>query len=196
MPLLYVFDLDDTLFREASFVESAKRAIAPERCHRGADTFAQWLDAEAAASGRTVASLLEIYRSHMPDITLFRGVAATLASLKAAGAGIIILTQGRQLTQMNKIKALGLLPLLTEPPEIVPLDASKHEAFARIDARFPHHTKISVGDNPAKDFVMPRRLGWQCIAVRNDGHNIHPQYFPLNAMPTRIINSIAELAPA
>jgi putative hydrolase of the HAD superfamily len=33
----------------------------------------------------------------------------------------------------------------------------------------PHHRLMYVGDNPAKDFATPRRLGWQTVRLRMQG---------------------------
>ena len=34
---------------------------------------------------------------------------------------------------------------------------------------------IYVGDNPAKDFVVPAMLGWDTYCLRSRPGNIHPQ---------------------
>ena len=51
---------------------------------------------------------LEIYRNHMPDITLYDGAGDCIRELKEAGIKIGIITDGRVNGQKNKIAALGL----------------------------------------------------------------------------------------
>ena len=45
---------------------------------------------------------------------------------------------------------------------------------------------IYVGDNPDKDFIAPKTLGWETICLKDDGSNIHKQDFSAvgnDAMP-------------
>lgn len=55
-----------------------------------------------------IESLLTIYRNHNPDIILKAETKLLLDHIKSKGANITLLTDGRSITQRNKIRALGL----------------------------------------------------------------------------------------
>ena len=113
------FDLDDTLYKEIDFLKSAYMEIAsivdkshPETLYnnmisnyyKGNNVFKFISETYAAY---TVERLLKIYREHYPSISLSNEEWNVLLKLKTeAITGLI--TDGRSLTQRNKIKALGL----------------------------------------------------------------------------------------
>lgn len=113
------FDLDDTLYKEIDFLKSAYIEIAsivdkshPETLYnnmisnyyKGNNVFKFISETYPAY---TVERLLEIYREHYPSISLSNEEWNVLLKLKTvAFTGLI--TDGRSLTQRNKIKALGL----------------------------------------------------------------------------------------
>lgn len=214
---LIVFDLDDTLFPEADFLHSgyreiARRAalrfgIAEEEARRALFSPAEGLrpfDALSRKVAMTVEEMVQIYRSHRPDIELAPDVKATLTELhNRENTIILILTQGRITTQTNKIEALGLDSLtdghviVANPAPGEDPDGAKSEAFRELDRIFRGAAKVAVGDNPPKDFMMPNRMGWITIGLADTkGTNIHPvdlrQFAPPSG-PQHIIESIAEL---
>lgn len=214
---LIVFDLDDTLFPEANFLHSGYREIARRASARFGIAEEEVLralfcppdglrpfDALSLKVAMTVEEMVQIYRTHRPDIALAPEVKATLTELHGREDTIVlILTQGRVTTQTNKIEALGL-DSLTDGYVIVdnPVpgedpDGAKSEAFREIDRIFRGAAKVAVGDNPPKDFLMPNRMGWLTIGLADtSGRNIHPvdlRQFAPPAGPRHIIRSIAEL---
>jgi putative hydrolase of the HAD superfamily len=60
---------------------------------------------------------------------------------------------------------------------------------------FPGAAYVDVGDNPAKDFSAPNRVGWDTVCLVDDGRNIHPQDFQVDAayLPGYRIENIREL---
>jgi len=50
-----------------------------------------------------------------------------------------------------------------------------------------------IGDNTAKDFIVPLKLGWFTICLKNNGSNIYDQNLIEGAIPSLIINSFKEL---
>lgn len=201
--MLVAFDLDDTLFAEADFVESAYRAIASRY---GAELLPLMKAAPSPAAafdatGLPIDRLLDIYRRHMPDIRLALEVRRMLANLSDAGHRLAIVTDGRSVTQRNKIRALGL-DRLVAPRDIfiseeVGADKLSGEAFVMLDESCPAELpKIYVADNPAKDFLIPNRLNWRTVCLLNCGRNIHPQQFEsveARFRPSEKISSLAEL---
>ena len=126
----------------------------------------------------TVDDLLTVYRSHVPAIRLDEETKHLLDSLHWA-AVIGLITDGRSLTQRHKIEALGLSAYMDEE-NILISEETGHEKPSEVPyrhfmARYPACTYYYVGDNPAKDFSAPDRLGWTSICLLDDGRNIHPQ---------------------
>ena len=126
----------------------------------------------------TVDDLLTVYRSHVPAIRLDEETNHLLDYLHRI-AVIGLITDGRSLTQRHKIEALGLSAYMDEE-NILISEETGHEKPSEVPyrhfmARYPACTYYYVGDNPAKDFSAPDRLGWTSICLLDDGRNIHPQ---------------------
>ena len=142
--------------------------------------------------------LLEIYRKHFPQICLDEETRKVIIQLrKTCKMGIV--SDGRSLTQRNKINALGLSEFF-DWSDIYISDEVGHlkttpYSFEKIMAAYPDCQYLYVGDNPAKDFLVPNRLGWMTVCVLDNGQNIHPQDFTLSAefLPQRKIKDITEL---
>ena len=145
----------------------------------------------------SVADCLKIYREHYPNIKLEKGVKKYLEELKEDDAKLGVITDGRTLTQRNKIKALGLegffdVEIISEEFGSEKPSAKNYEAVMN---KIPERNMfVYVGDNPAKDFLAPNQLGWRTVCLKNDGRNIHKQDMSLSReyMPQRVINKIEE----
>src|SRR5690606_20354243 len=109
-----VLDLDDTLYAEINYLESAYRFIAAQ-----ISTQPQQLSAKMLAqyhAGENVfenisklyqidkLKLLDWYRFHKPDITLFQDVEETLNYFSKEYKYAVI-SDGRSETQRNKLQA-------------------------------------------------------------------------------------------
>lgn len=127
-----LFDLDDTLYPERTFVDSGFRAVARVLADRSArsepELFARMQQiletqgrgyvfdtilAETELAARTeddVRLLLYVYRSHRPRIALSTDALPVLRTLRAAGYRLGVVTDGAGTVQRNKIAALGLDP--------------------------------------------------------------------------------------
>lgn len=210
MKTFIVFDLDDTLFPEHDYVESAYRHIADvleresgydrDKALRFMHLPGNPFDNLSAAIGQrmSIPRMLEIYRTHRPDLHLESATAEALAILRNRDVGMGLLTEGRIVTQTNKIEALHLwqfltvAPMITEPRE----RGGDGKSFALYTADITADHFVSVGDNPSKDFAQPNSMGWITIAIADRGFNIHPQNFGSVApeyRPQFIIRSISEL---
>lgn len=199
-----VFDLDDTLYSESEYVASGYRAVA-DAVHKktGADAedafgtmmmahdtglnpfdvLLGYLESEGAASAITIQDCVEIYRTHAPRINLRDGARRLLDRLRAKGIRAGLLTDGRSVTQRAKIKALGIEEYF-HPDDIVISGETGHEktdpdGFRHFVHRYPEAAGFYyIGDNPAKDFRHPNRMGWTTACLADDGRNIHPQDVP------------------
>lgn len=214
-----VFDLDDTLYKERDYVRSGRRAVADYvavRTGEDADSLFAMLDsfgptdprafdsllALPAASAITMAEILDVYRSHMPEISLDSDALAALRKLKKEGVRIALVTDGSSMRQRLKIAALGLDEFFTDREifisEEVGGDKTTELPFRAVGRRFPDAGGFTyIGDNLRKDFRVARRLGWQTVMLSApEGVNIFPQdpgSFPADYLPDRTITRLTEL---
>ncbi len=193
--MILVFDLDDTLYDEMTFVKSGFRAVAAYgqrewgwdaeesnkvmldilgREGRGA-VFDRWLALHCSVGAGRVRECVGVYRHHRPDIRLLDISIQLLRSLKSDHQ-LYIVTDGHKGVQANKIAAL---------------DAERRVVKAYITHRYGvRHAKPStycfelikkkeschwsdmayIGDNPAKDFVNLNPLGVHTIRVLTGSH--------------------------
>lgn len=216
-----VFDLDDTLFKERDFVTSSFKVIAREADRRGIISYekalailcagrdggmafsslAEEVAARAPGCGLTEEWMVNTYRTHTPDIKLDDATESVLAALRERGEILGLITDGRSNTQRAKIKALGLERFI-EPRNILVsgetgFDKTHREPFDMIMMRNPAERRyVYVGDNSAKDFIWPNKLGWLTVQLDDaDGVNIHPQSSdrPAAFLPQRHIGSLSQL---
>ncbi|MCQ2173652.1 MAG: HAD-IA family hydrolase [Bacteroidales bacterium] len=183
---VFCFDLDDTLYPELDFLKSGYRALARElgsELNRSPEgIFEQMLGlymsgcdnvfariARTLGTGMTVDRMVGIYRCHRPELTLPRDSFETLSYLKENGAALGLVTDGRSITQRNKISALGLTDFFDEGSIVISEefgsekpDEANFEYFRR---RWPGCAYTYVGDNERKDFLSPNRLGWTTFRV-------------------------------
>ena len=184
-----VFDLDDTLYDELSFVRSGLLAVAAwgEDLH-GLDRTASFATMmallESQGRGRvfdewlegrgSVRAALEVYRRHEPDIVLWPAAERVLA--RNRGAALYLVTDGHKAVQARKVSALDLWNrvrrvYLTNRYGTVHAKPSPHcfELIARRE-RVPMSALIHVADNPKKDFVGLNPLGVTTVRVLTGQH--------------------------
>jgi putative hydrolase of the HAD superfamily len=191
MSICLAFDLDDTLYLERDFVRSGFCSVEEWLCSFGdANGFADsaWqlfvdgvrgniFDLALAnypdlASRVTVQQLVEIYRSHRPSITLLRDASDCLLNLR--GTRLALITDGPSRSQERKIEALGIAKFFDL---LVITDAwgtsyrKPHpRAYELVQSHFRASERyVYIGDNPAKDFIAPKALGWTTVRVRRPG---------------------------
>lgn len=197
------FDLDDTLYKEIDFLKSGYRKVAELVEKRyGIDAWTAYdqmmvwyLRRENAFAklnekygiNNPIEDYLNVYRYHHPSLTLPQDVKGVLTTLKEAGCELGVITDGREITQKQKIEALGLSEWIC--PDLVMINEDKkyfkpnHWSFDRMMLqcyeKYPNSELAFyyVGDNPAKDFLAPNELGWTTVCLLDDGRNIHKQDF-------------------
>ncbi len=214
-----VFDLDDTLYQERDYMLSgfravARRAASPEvtdalvremekaymHGDNSMDALAGILDIPASTRKDVIAEWVEVYRSHIPELTLPDSTASTLQSLCDRGVELALITDGRSHSQRAKIEALGLQRYFA--PDNIYISEERGsgkesmEPFAYMVHRYPEASGFTyVADNPAKDFLYPNLMGWYTICLIDRGDNIHPQDLDVaeEYRPQWTIDSIEEL---
>ena len=180
-----IFDLDDTLYSEKQYVKSGYKKIAEYIGHQEAEEklWNYFLEGKPAIDAylkeigaeNKKAECLDIYRSQMPEINLYDGVAELFQGLKENDIKVGIITDGRPEGQRNKIKALGLEELVDDiiiTDELGGIQFRKPNdiSFRIMQCRWriPFEQIVYIGDNLAKDFQAPRQLGMQGIYIKNE----------------------------
>lgn len=207
-----VFDLDDTLYPEADYVESGIKHVCNhisslyglDLCPvllaaLADDATTDWMSmaCELAGLPQTVKeSLLWMYRLHPPSIQLSASCNLALRAIQSSAKAVAVLTDGRSITQRMKLKALGLSYL----PAYISEDHGSYkpapERFKLIQEQFRADHYVYVADNVKKDFVGCNPLGWIGIGMLGGSRNIHSQVVdcqPQSALPSYWVNNWEEL---
>lgn len=207
-----VFDLDDTLYPEADYVESGVLHVCAQikglygqdpypALHRALlhDPKTDWLSLACELAGLPTAakeSLLWMYRLHQPNIRLSQSCATALKQIRSAASAVALLTDGRSVTQRLKLNALGLADWPAYISEDYGAPKPAPDRFKAIQTQFPAKHYFYVADNVEKDFLGCNPLGWIGIGVRGNHRNIHSQStqnHPASVFPAYWVNSWEEL---
>lgn len=207
----YIFDLDDTLFPEIEFLKSGYKHILKsypdkskisilfkemmDKYYKKEDVL-HWIVSVFAEENiiLTKEDLLSQYREHLPDIYLSADAAAFLKKIKEKNIPAGLITDGRSITQRNKLKALGISNYFTD---IVISEEFGYEKpnpanFLHFVENYSGYRFCYIGDNTRKDFIVPRQLGWKIYCLKDIGTNIHAQN--LNGFaPEEIVSSFKEI---
>ena len=187
--MILVFDLDDTLYSEQTFVISGFKKVAEiisPSCKQPEEKICQELIDELYASGRgkifdTVLSRYRIfsralldqcifeYQNHLPEISLFPGAMQMIKHTQMFSKYIV--TDGNPTTQNNKVDALGIRNYFCEvfPTWSYGLEFAKPSLaiFQKIidleNSTFEN--LVYVGDDPHKDFVSLNKVGAVTVRV-------------------------------
>jgi len=187
------FDIDDTLYLERDYVRSGLRAVG-ERCRRELGIegfFDRAVEAFDAGVRRTifdhvlatygiedrlelVRSLVDVYRSHDPEIRLAPDALDCLERLHGHVA-LAAVSDGPSTSQHAKAMALGLRAwldpiLITEDlgPEYWKPNARAFQ-LVQTETGCMGGQCVYVADNPGKDFAGPKALGWKTVRIRRSG---------------------------
>jgi putative hydrolase of the HAD superfamily len=188
-----VFDLDDTLYPERSYAFSGFEAVGQwltERYECGfspAGRMRELFDTPhrprvfdevlnqlgIEPKPELIQTLVNVYREHRPTITLFPDAEQALKRW-AGPFRLGLISDGPLITQQRKVEALALAGRIER---IILTDAwgqafwKPHpRAFQEIETAFDRRESacIYLADNPAKDFVTPRKRGWRTARIRRN----------------------------
>lgn len=196
--MIIVFDLDDTLYAECSYVTSGFQAVADfafrhfgwdatesqrqmlqilDRHGRGA-VFDRWLAAKGVQRRGLVRACLKVYRHHCPQLELYPEARALLPRL--SDHPLYVVTDGHKIVQSLKAKSLKLDSLfrnvyITHRYGVAHAKPSTHcFDLIRKRERAVWRQIVYIGDNPAKDFVGLNPLGAHTVRVRTGAHRAAP----------------------
>ena len=202
---IFVFDLDDTLYSERDFEKSGIEFVYENLSikHISLETILNnrnnWIELMINGSKNqiTLQMVLDIYRNHFPTIRLYNDAKVFLEKLLSQGIEMSLITDGRSITQRNKLRALGIESFFKN---IVISEEVNSEKPSEYNFRMVMHNKIAenyiyIADNPKKDFITPNKLGWTSICLLDRGQNIHKQNFNISSeyLPLFSISSFKEI---
>jgi putative hydrolase of the HAD superfamily len=187
----FIFDLDDTLYCEIDFLKSGYMEIANyltpiiginiynqmwDLYKKGKDVFTYIVNNFQNAN-ISFDKLLAIYRHHIPQINLKPGALLFLEQLKSYNISLGIITDGRSITQRNKLKALKIEKWFSEIiiSEEFGTEKPNPKNYCYFTDKYPWCNFFFFGDNLGKDFIMPIKLSWQTFCLLDKGCNIHNQ---------------------
>ncbi len=189
-----VFDLDDTLYPEKSFVFSGFRAVAAwlrrrvicpfdpaermcflfEQGARGHIFDRVLAEMNCTDADTLVPLMVECYRAHRPEISLFEDGKRALERWRAE-FHLALISDGPLVMQQNKVDALGLPDRLDL---IILTDQWGREfwkphprAFEVVQTTWglDGEACLYIADNVEKDFFSPLRLGWRTVRICREG---------------------------
>lgn len=204
-----VFDLDDTLYNELDYLKSAYQHIAlflePHNWkplyasmfslyRRGENVFNKL----AAQYNVDKAVLIDKYRYHKPNLYLFKGVLELMQAITSKNGKLALITDGRTKTQTAKLKALGIYELfdVIVISEAIGSEKPNETNFKAVVSAIKGENYWYIADNLRKDFIAPNALGWNSVALIDNGKNIHHQshaYMNETHQPKHYILDYAEL---
>lgn len=215
--MVLVFDLDDTLFDETTYVKSGFEAVAQYLSIKNQldfNTILEVMNSVLEKKGRghvfddtlikfnlytkkEVRKCLSVYRLHEPKIELWPEAKSCLERFK--DYPLYIVTDGNKIVQHKKILALGLENKVKKY-FISYRHGLKHSKpspycflkIAQLEKR-DHDNIVYIGDNVNKDFVGIKPLGFKTIRVMTGQHAGLSKAQEFEADYT--INSLNELTP-
>ena len=192
---LIVLDLDDTLILERDFAFSAfdfienhlsiknlsstcKNIYLNETKNNIFNLAFKRLSLELSESD--LQSIINLYRTHSPDIKLLPDAEQFLVMARNAKYKLAVITDGFEITQKNKIEVIGLdkyVDKIIITDSLDPSGVRKYwkphaRSFDLIEEHFDCRGEecVYIGDNINKDFIVPQKKNWSSVLIcRNEG---------------------------
>ncbi|OHB64195.1 MAG: hypothetical protein A2168_02815 [Planctomycetes bacterium RBG_13_50_24] len=187
-----VFDLDDTLYDEIEYCKSGFKAVAkslgeaPEAPHAERILDALWEQFTAGNRKKTfntaldelgisyndklIKELVNVYRSHIPNLTLPQDSRDVLCELKKKYT-LALLTDGFLPGQKLKVQSLGIEEyfrciIYTEQlgrEFWKPSPAGFEKIIQSLNSK--PENMVYIADNEKKDFIAPNKLGFLTVQL-------------------------------
>lgn len=193
--IVLAFDLDETLYDESLFTHSGLKAVAKYcaetygmpyrnflkalirlRASGSRRVFDDALREEGKYSRKAAKRCLSIYYAHTPRIKLDPDARRCLVRMREFAKFIV--TDGNKNIQKNKIAALGIEPFMRRCFITHRFGINRSKPSPYCFQRICHLERVSpervvyIGDNPHKDFVGIKPLGFKTVRVLK-GHHRH-----------------------
>jgi putative hydrolase of the HAD superfamily len=188
---VFIFDLDDTLYCEHDYVHSGLKAVAHYLAVddvQKENTYYEYMVQVWKKVGRgkifdltcdyfglkeDISDLVHVYREHQPKLQLYPDAIYLLNLLKEKSTKMGLITDGHKGVQWKKIDALNLINWIA-PKFMMVTDDLGREFWKPSDVPYNKIAEqlgvepqncVYIGDNPHKDFVTARKLGYKTIRV-------------------------------
>lgn len=190
-----IFDMDNTLYDERQYVRSGFRAVSEhmaEAFSMDKDMLFRQLMRVFSRNGRgevfdlvlekinmrnqeTVLEMVNVYRNHLPTITVFKGARVLLRRLRQRYR-LGLITDGVKSVQEIKVKALNIASFF----DVITYSV-EHGGKNNIDVflttlerlKIKSSNSIYVDDNPTKTFAVAKKLGIHTIRIlKGENKNI------------------------
>lgn len=201
--MILIFDLDDTLYEEITYVKSGFKAVSDYLLKRfnihknesfnimveilelegRGKVFNRMLDKYNLNNKKHVRECLSVYRLHKPDIELYDSANRCLDRFSDISKYII--TDGNKIVQRRKINSLNLYKIfkrifITHQYGLKYSKPSSYcfEKISKIENTQPKKI-VFIGDDPNKDFVGIKPLGFKTIRLMTGNHRyekLQPEY--------------------
>lgn len=196
-PGVLVFDLDDTVYCERDFAFSGFAAVEAHLARLHGDAVVPGTCRALFESGMRraifdcalerfgiagdpdrIAELVTLYHHHRPQIAPCPDTSRFLEKDPRPRA---IITDGPAAMQRSKIAALGIGPffgLIIPTGDLPPGMGKPHpRAFEQVMewSGKPGPDHVYIADNPAKDFIAPKTLGWRTVQIDRAGRVHAPE---------------------
>ena len=193
-----IFDLDDTLYYEMTYVRGALKEVSKYLSRKyevnSEKLYKKSLEilkkdgrgkifnelCKIYSISEEISILVEIYRESKPKLKLYEDSIKIIEYAKKNNIKTGIITDGNSKVQWNKIYSLGLDKLIDKiivTDDYGPGYSKPHEkAYTEITRIFnlKFEECMYIGDNPSKDFVGAISLGMQTRRiVREKGDHTH-----------------------
>jgi len=194
-----VFDLDDTLYPERTYVLSGFCAVSTwaeehlgipanqgfTELHRLFDegirgnTFNRWLESHGLKPDRWVPQMVQVYRKHNPQIAPYPEVPELLQRLSPRyRLGLVsdgyVKVQKRKLAALNLTSCFDVLVFSDEWGREAWKPSSRPFEIVLERLGVTGSEAVYVADNPHKDFLGARQVGMWAVRVRRpDGLYSH-----------------------
>ena len=195
------FDLDNTLYDHAQYVYGAYRDISSAVEHIFGISSKDFFGLIYPAWERTTSRckhifsdalkyfdiysiehelyLVDIYRKHVPELRLYRGIIGGLTRLRKNGFTTGLLTDGQSFVQRKKIRALNLEEFFDVTIITGDYGRSFYKphpyGYQKLAKQLEVETSniIYIGDNPYTDFKTPKNLGMTTVRVLSGEYKYH-----------------------
>jgi len=208
---MIALDIDDTLYMERDYVFSGFKAVGDWLLSnygvtgfidaawdyflagRRGDIFNQVLQDINLGDNGLVARMVEVYRTHDPDIHLLPDALSFLMNHDSTELAVI--SDGYSASQWAKVRVLGLEKyvgaIIITDDWGLEYRKPHARAFESIgQGCLPDHC-VYIADNPLKDFIAPAKLAWMpSIRVRRAESMHYDVPTPANCIEVSSLNDV------
>jgi putative hydrolase of the HAD superfamily len=187
--MILIFDLDDTLYPEITYVKSGFKSVSlflkndfgiPEdqsyaymynflKKHGRGKVFNYILDKNGIYNSKNLKKCISVYRNHVPSLRLYKDAERCLN--RFCDYDKYLVTDGNIRVQRKKIMSLGLSKHFKKSIPTYQYGISHSKPSIMCFNRIMEYENCSsskmvyIGDNPYKDFINIKKIGIHTIRI-------------------------------